>query len=134
MWEQVFTFTQSQIFKPFLINYDFSGSYLIIRSSCAFAKSHWVKVGYCSPLFTIPNIGIVEGESEFIKFGNQRVHFDNPQNQSFKLNFYMESYLPTIDLVFYIYTGELDDVNAQLAEMEINLSRVESKIDNYFTP
>lgn len=105
MWEQVFTVNQAQNSSNFLIDYDFNGSYLIVKSSCQVAKTKWIRAGYCSPLFAIPDVGLVQGKSQIIKLGNQLVNFDSPLGlaQSFKLDFYLEPWLPTIDLTFYAY-------------------------------
>lgn len=131
MWEQVFSFNQSQNFSSFLVDYDFSGSYLIVKSVCKSAKSNWIKVGYCSPLFSVPNIGLIRGKSESIKLGSQLVRFDNPLHQSFKLDFFLHPWLPTINLTFYTYSGQLDDAGDRLALIEQDLIRIETKIDSY---
>lgn len=132
MWERVYSFTQSQSFSSFLIDYDFSGTYLIVKSVCPTAKADWTRAGYCSPLFNLPEVGLVYGKSESIKLGSQLVRFDNPQKQSFKLSFSIHPWLPTVGLTFYTFSqGQLIDVDDRLEVIEQDLARIETKIDNY---
>lgn len=131
MWEQVFSFTKSQSFSSFVIDCDFNDSYLIVKSVCPDAKPDWTRAGYCSPLFNMPEVGLVYGKSESVRLGSQLIYFDNPLHQSFKLSFFIHPWLPTVRLSFYAMTSKLNDPGDRLTLLEQSLERIEAKIDTY---
>lgn len=140
------TLRQLQTGAPFPINYQFSQSILIIKAIASNSRLDWHQAGFLRPTFLIPEIGEVQAKGIQIKLGTQIVEIFNPLNYSFRAEFQTVDHLIDINLDFWANLALPDNNNfAQIANLtqlaienrqnialvQQQLDRVESKIDNY---
>lgn len=93
---------QLQTGAAFPINYQFTGSLLLITASASNTRLTWHKAGSFYPMLLIPEVGIVQTKAARIKLGSQLVEIFNPSNYKFTAEYKTVDWLVDIALDFWI--------------------------------
>ena len=86
--------------NPFVVNYSFTKSDLIVAATCVSLPLTWHSAGYANSLFFIPEIGTIKGYRHKINFGAQKVNFE-PLQFGYKIEFYANKWIKDITLKFW---------------------------------
>lgn len=136
MWEKVYAISKNQVSKAFPINYEFTTQVLIISATSGSANPNWKRAGYLQPIFLLPEIGQVKGQSKSLIIGTQIINFVDLQLPYF-LEFQFLSWFLDIDLSiwanFELSPIELDVRLKTLQDLVIdnkqNLALVQQQLD-----
>jgi len=101
MWQQVHTASISQQVNPAAIYYTFTSSLLIVVVSSTVAQPSWRKAGIITPIFTIPDVGLVRGFSRRVNLEVQLVEFSQTGGLSYSIEFWLYGWISNADVFFW---------------------------------
>lgn len=136
-WTPVLSQRLLQYNTPLTLSYLFRSSNLIISAALdenapmPFGKRTYKYAGRLTPIFTPSGVSLSRGNSRSIYLGSPRlITFNNPYRYDFNLEVYVHYWTPQLDLI--IWQSDEDsifDVETELGLQNINLERIENKID-----
>lgn len=100
-WQQIHAASISQQTNPAPIYHTFLGSLLIVAVSSPVAQPSWRKAGILTPIFTIPDVGLVRGLSRRINLDTQLVEFSQTGGLSYSVEFWLHGWITNADLIFW---------------------------------
>ena len=101
MWQQVYSGKIAQLANPAPIYYTFSKPLIVVSASCSTAKPSWRKAGLATPIFTIPDIGLVRGFARLVNLDTQLIEFAHAAGLSYSIEFYLYGWISDVDLIFW---------------------------------
>lgn len=112
----------------FSIPVQFDSHCLIIEASSSLAKPTWNLAFRVSQRFGVEGVRLVEGDSQAIRLGSTLVRFP-VFSDTYTLKIRFPRWHREMDLTVWKYTGIMLDTNDLLGDSQIQLARIESKVD-----
>lgn len=100
--------------NPFLIDYNFTKSKILVGALSPTAKLEWYRVGYVTSLYLISGIGNAKGDSHKFFFGYQVLNF-RLLTPNYKMQVFVHRWISSIALGFW----ESDDPEQLLPSNQI---------------
>lgn len=137
MWYQVHNSRVLQYNTPIVLPHLFRSSIINVNAALdsnaalPFGKRTYKYAGLLIPVFTHSVVGVSKGNARKIFLGNHQISFNNPLNYEFNLELVMHLWTPQLDLTIWETNKEvIFDVELRTRNIERQLSRIESKVDN----
>lgn len=136
MWYQTYNQRIYQFDTPIVLPYLYRNDVLTVNaaldknSAFPYGKRTYKYAGRLTPIFNRPGVGENRGRSQKLFLGNYQIKFDNPLNYEYYLEISIHLWTPQLDLEIWISDEEsIFDVNSELGIVQLQLDRIENKLD-----